>query len=120
MAVDFGNALWGIERDISELRTAGAFGWIVLGLTFGLPIASLIVLVFRSRWALIPLAISAALFTLWCLYYATAWFANPGQGAWAPAMLGVLVGWAILGLATARRIPGLLYFRTVYQDMPRR
>jgi hypothetical protein len=101
--VDFGDAAWGIGRDIDELRSTGAFGWIVLTLTFGLPVASFVVLVARNLLALIPLCISAGLFALWALYYATDWFSNPGQGAWAAAMLGVVIGWLVLAIALLSR-----------------
>ncbi len=44
-----------------------------------------------------------ALFCLWFAYYATDWWSNPGQGAWAPAFMLVLLGW-LLVVVEARRV----------------
>jgi hypothetical protein len=60
-------------------------------------VAALVLVVFARSWlALVPLAISGGLFALWVLYYATDWFANPGQGAWMPVFLAVLLAWGVL------------------------
>jgi hypothetical protein len=100
--VDFDNAQWGIGRDLDEVRTAGVFGWILISLLFGLPALSLLVTLFRSLLALVPLAASGAVFGLWFLYYATDWFANPGQAARMPAMLLIVCGWIVLLVAVVR------------------
>ena len=52
-----------------------------------------------------PSDVSLALFLVWFLYHATDWWSNPGQGAWAPAFLLVLVGW-LLVIAEVRRLRG--------------
>jgi hypothetical protein len=36
---------------------------------------------------------------LWALYYATDWFANPGQAIWIPAFGLVLMAWGLLTAA---------------------
>ena len=74
----------GISKDV-EAFTDEPVGWTIVGLTFALPIASLAVLATTRRIAAIgPLAVGLALPTLWALYYATDWFANPGQAVWIP------------------------------------
>jgi hypothetical protein len=98
--LDFGEAGWGISRDLEELRSSGVFGWVLITVSLALPGLAFVLVVFaRSRLALVPLAIAAGLFGLWFLYYATDWFSNPGQGAWMPAFLAVLVAWGVLLVA---------------------
>ena len=120
--LDFGAARWGIGRDIEEMR-ADAFGWFLMGVVFGLPIASLLVLSLRCMLALVPLAISAFVFGLWFLYYATDWFSNPGQGVWLPVFLLVLFGWSLLVAAVFRPwkrgpFPELLNVRALFVARP--
>lgn len=93
------------------------------GVVVGLPIASVLVLLLRSMLALVPLAISAFVFGLWFLYYATDWFSNPGQGAWMPVFLLVLFGWSLLVAAAFRPwkrgpFPELLNFRPLFKAQP--
>jgi hypothetical protein len=95
--LDLRAARWGISRDVDELRSAHAFGWTVISIGLALPVGALVLVLFaKSLLALVPLAISAGLFGLWVLYYATDWFSNPGQGAWMPAFSLVLLGWIVL------------------------
>jgi hypothetical protein len=102
-ALDVAAARSGIGKDIRAFVESGVFGWIVLAVVFALPVVS-VVLLLRRRWlAAIPLSISLAIFSLWFLYYATDWWANPGQGAWASTFALVLVGW-FLALVEARRL----------------
>ncbi len=85
------------------LAESGVFGWVILSVLFSLPVVS-VTLLLRRRWvALIPLLLSLALFSLWFAYYATDWWSNPGQGAWAPAFMLVLLGW-LLVIVEARRV----------------
>jgi hypothetical protein len=102
--VDFGAGLAGIERDLREFLAFPA-GIPIVVLTVALPLVSLALLIRRRRLALVPLLISVALLAEWFLYYATDWWSNPGQGAWAPAFLLVLVGW-LLVIAEVRRLRG--------------
>ena len=76
---------------------------VVLVLTLALPLAAASLAAARRWLALVPLAISFGLFATWVLYYATDWWSNPGQGAWLPAFLLVLVGWLLVGVAARRR-----------------
>jgi hypothetical protein len=99
--LDLHEARWGIGRDVDEALSIGPFGWFFVFAMFGLPIASLLALL-RSRLALAPVAISASVFGLWTLYYATDWFANPGGGVWFPIFVLVLAGWAIVVRAAVR------------------
>jgi hypothetical protein len=95
--LDFGEARWGISRDLEELRSSGAFGWVLITVSLALPGLALVLVVFARSWlALVPLATAAGLFGLWFLYYATDWFSNPGQGAWLPAFTAVLLAWGVL------------------------
>jgi hypothetical protein len=96
MALDLDDAWWGMRRDVSELASAAWFGWIVLSLVFGLPVASLALLLVRRWLAVVPLVGSFGLFSVWFLYYATDWWSNPGQGAWMPVVSIVLLGWLVL------------------------
>jgi hypothetical protein len=101
--LDFGTARWGISRDVEELRSAGAFGWTIMSIGLALPVGALLLVLFaRSLLALVPLVISAGLFVLWFFYYATDWFSNPGQGAWMPAFMLVIVGWGVLLVAVGQ------------------
>ena len=95
-ALDIDSARTGIGRDIQEFADAGVFGWAVLVLVFTLPAISLALLICRRWLAVIPLLISLALPSVWFLYYATDWWSNPGQGAWVPAFLLVLLGWFVV------------------------
>ena len=100
-ALDFAAARSGIGRDVSEFAGAGAFGWAVLSLVFGLPIAALALLVLRRWLALVPMLESVGLFSLWFLYYATGWLPNQEQGVWMPAVGLVVIGWLfVLAAAT--------------------
>jgi hypothetical protein len=103
-ALDLGEALWGIARDLQELTLYGPLGFVILAAIVGLPLGSILVLIWRRRvLALVPLAISALLFAAWVLYYATDWWSTPGQGGSAyPAMLMAL-GWLLLVLAAHPR-----------------
>jgi hypothetical protein len=95
-----------MSRDLEDFTTVGgALGWTFLVLLFGLPVASLL-LVLARRWiALVPLIGSFALFAVWILYYATEWF-PPVSGATAGlAFLLVLAGWAMLAVASVARRP---------------
>jgi hypothetical protein len=93
--MDVGSGVDGIAKDVHILADESAFGWTLLVLSFGLPVAALFSLT-RRRWvALLPLAMTSGVLTLWFLYYATSWFANPGQAAWMPTAFFVVVGWAI-------------------------
>ena len=100
--LDFASARSGIGKDIRAFAD-GPFGWVVLTMVFALPVMSMALLL-RRRWlALFPLSFSLALFSVWFLYYATEWWSNPGQGAWAPAFMLVLLGW-LLVIVEARRL----------------
>ena len=101
-ALDVGSARWGIGRDIREFLDSGLFGAVVLGMTFGLPIGALILIALRRWVAVVPLLIWLGLMAAWFLYYATDWWANPGQAAWLPAFLLILIGWIIVITAFAR------------------
>jgi hypothetical protein len=105
-ALDLEAARSGISRDIDELVSEGVIGWTILVVGAGLPVVSLLALLLRRWLALIPLAISAAVFAVWVLYYATERWSNPGQGAWMPAFGVVLLGWLVLIFAFARRRGG--------------
>ena len=109
-ALDVHAARVGIGRDLTEFADAGTPGWVALCLVFGLPVACAALLLVRRWLAVVPLAGSLTLFVVWFLYYATRWWANPGQGAWLPALGLVLVGWLLAGLAAlvpsrARTLP---------------
>jgi CHASE2 domain-containing sensor protein len=102
--LDLAQAKWGISRDLDELTSGGPIGLTILTVSAALPALSLVALL-RKRWlALAPLALSLGLFVVWGLYYATDWWANQGQGAWAPAFAFVLLGW--LALIAAFKPPG--------------
>jgi len=102
-ALDFESARTGIGKDIRVFAESGVFGWVALSVVFSLPAVS-VVLLLRRRWlAVIPLALSLVLFSLWFAYYATDWWSNPGQGAWAPAFMLVLLG-RFLVVVEARRV----------------
>lgn len=102
-ALDFESARAGIGRDIRVFAESGVFGWVVLSVVFCLPMVS-VALLLRRRWlAAIPLSLWIALFCVWFAYYATDWWSNPGQGAWAPAFMLVLLGW-LLVFVEARRV----------------
>lgn len=102
-AFDVASARSGIGKDIRVFAESGIFGWVVLATMFALPVMSMALLL-RRRWlAMMPLLMSLAIFSVWFLYYATDWWSNPGQGAWAPAFMLVLLGW-ILVIVEARRL----------------
>ena len=102
-ALDFASARSGIGKDVRAFADSGLFGWVALTMVFALPVTA-IALLLRRRWlAVVPLLISLALFSVWFLYYATEWWSNPGQGAWAPAFMLVLLGW-LLVIVEARRL----------------
>jgi hypothetical protein len=95
-ALDVASARAGIGKDIRVFAESGVFGWVVLTVVFALPLISMALLL-RRRWlAMMPLLISLAIFSVWFLYYATNWWSNPGQGAWAPAFLLVFLGWLVV------------------------
>jgi len=104
--LDLEAARSGISKDLDELIDEGARGWVLLGVAAGLPLASLLALMMKRWLALLPLAISIGLFCVWALYYATDWWSNPGQAAWAPASGLVLLGWVLLIVAVVRRRRG--------------
>ena len=102
-ALDLGAARAGIGKDIRVLAESGVFGWVVFSVVFSLPVVS-VALLLRRRWlAVIPLSLSLVLGCMWFAYYATDWWSNPGQGAWAPAFMLVLLGW-LLVVVEARRV----------------
>jgi hypothetical protein len=95
---------WEISRDLHELTLYGPLGYAILAAIAGLPTASILVLAWRRRLlALVPLAISALLFAVWALYYATDWWANPGLGGGAFPALLVALGWLVLIVAALPR-----------------
>lgn len=101
--LDFSAARAGIGKDVRAFADSSLLGWAALMIVFALPVTAT-ALVLRRRWlAVVPLLISLALFSVWFLYYATDWWSNPGQGAWAPAFMLVLLGW-LLVLVEARRL----------------
>lgn len=95
-ALDIAAGRSGIARDVREVADEGWVGWVVLVAVFGLPVVSLVLVTCRRWLALLPLAVSVALSSTWFLYYATDWWSNPGQGAWAPALALVLLGWSVV------------------------
>ncbi len=99
---DFGEARFGIARDVGELLATGPVGWLVAALVFTLPLASLVAALKGRRLALVPLAMSLVLFSEWVLHYATDWFANPGMAGLHAAVLFVLLAWGVLALAIVR------------------
>jgi hypothetical protein len=104
--LDLAAARWGIRRDLEELTLYGPVGFVILAVIAGLPVGSVLVLVLRRRpLALGPLGISIVLFLLWVLYYATDWWANPGQGGWPPANALFVLGWILLLLAAVLPAP---------------
>jgi hypothetical protein len=95
-------AAWdGISRDVDEILREPVAA-VVFALMVALPFLS-VWLLMRRRWlAVVPLAISVGVFGAWFLYYATDWWQNPGQGAWLPAFLLMLGGWAVAIVALRR------------------
>jgi hypothetical protein len=94
----------GVSRDVEELLAAGWFGIIVLAVIFGLPVGSLLALLFQRWLALVSFVISLGLGFLWVAYYATDWIGpQSGPGGAAVAVLLALLGWSFLGLAVKRR-----------------
>ena len=102
-ALDLASARAGVGKDIRVFAESGVFGWVVLTVVFGLPVMSVGLLLCRRWVAMAPLLISLAIFTVWFLYYATDWWSNPGQAAWAPAFVLALLGW-LLVIVEARRV----------------
>jgi hypothetical protein len=102
-ALDFESARAGIGKDIRVFAESGVFGWVVLSVVFSLPVVSVGLLLHRRWLAMISLSLSLAVFSAWFAYYATDWWSNPGQGAWAPAFMLVLIGW-LLAIVEARRV----------------
>jgi hypothetical protein len=95
VGLDFDSAWAGISRDIDEL-TMDTFGSVMLLSFCLLPVASLMLLVFRRWIAVLPLLGWLALLGAWFLYYATDWF-SPVSGATASVVfLLVLLGWFML------------------------
>lgn len=99
--MDFAAGWDGIARDVGELLSDPVLT-VVLVLTLALPVASAVLVAARRWLALAPLGLAGGLFAVWFLYYATDWWSNPGQGAWVPAFLLVLVGWVLVGVAARR------------------
>ena len=99
--MDFEAGWDGISRDVGELLSEPVLA-VVFVLMLALPVASAVLVAARRWLALAPLAIGGGLFAEWFLYYATDWWSNPGQGAWLPAFLLVLVGWVLVGVAARR------------------
>lgn len=104
--LDLEAAKSGISKDLDELIAEGVLGWVILGVAAALPLGSLLALMAKRWLALLPLTISIGLVCLWGLYYATNWWSNPGQGAWASVLGLVLLGWLLLIVAVTRRWRG--------------
>ncbi len=103
-AFDVNAAADGISRDIDELLAAGWFGIIILAVIFGLPVASLLALLFQRWLALVSFVISLGLGFIWVAYYSTDWIGpQSGPGGAAAAVMLALIGWSFLGFAVSRR-----------------
>jgi len=71
LSFDVDAARFGIHRDLAELWSAGAVGWLFLALLFGLAPASLALLIAQRWLAVVPLSMSAFVWLTWFSYYAT-------------------------------------------------
>jgi hypothetical protein len=92
-----------VIRDLTELATGGPIGWTVLAVLALLPILSVVLLFARSRLAIAPLAIYAAVWLELILYYATGYRPNLGLGFEALIRaVPMLVAWILLGVAALR------------------
>jgi hypothetical protein len=101
IALDIDAARFGIRRDLAELGSSGMIGWVFLGLLFGLPLASVALLIARRWLASVPLALSLLLFLTWFSYYASPHSTVTG-GAASGVLMYLLLGWWILFLAVIR------------------
>jgi hypothetical protein len=101
IALDIDAARFGIRRDLVELASSRMIGWVFLGLLFGLPLASVALLIARRWLASMPLAMSLLLFLTWFSYYASPHSTVTG-GAAAGVLMYLLVGWWVLFLAVIR------------------
>lgn len=66
--MDWGAAMQGISRDVSELMTGGPIGWLLLVLIFALP-AVLVVVARRRPLAWLALAVWLVPVVQWVIYY---------------------------------------------------
>ena len=97
--MDVASAVSMMLRDAGELGSWFPIGTVVVLLALALPVASIaaIRLGYVLGWA--PLVVAIALYGWWFLYYATDWWANPGQGNWMAGAVAVLVGWTMFAVA---------------------
>lgn len=108
MGFDLDAAREGMGRDLEELISgplSGWFGTTFLVMFFVLPVAALLLLVFRRWLALLPLLVWLAYVALWFLYYAIGLFApiDNGGGLAGLTFLLLIAGWGVL-LVTAARL----------------
>lgn len=78
-------------HDASIVTSAGGFGLVFGLVVFGLPLAAVAQIARGRLFALIPLAVSAAMGVLWFCFYAY----SVGDGKSAVAF-SVLLGWPLL------------------------
>lgn len=90
-------------RDIAELGSWFPVGTLVIVMTLALPVAALAMAVQGHRAAWLSVLVAVLVLGSWFLYYATDWWANPGQGSWVAMAAATVLGWAILAAALLSR-----------------
>jgi hypothetical protein len=101
IALDINAARFGIGRDLAELGSSGMIGWVFLALLFGLPLASVALLIARRWLALVPLGMWLLLFLWWFSYYASPHSTVTGSAA-SGLLMYLLLAWWVFFLAVAR------------------
>ena len=88
-------------RDLAELGSSGMIGWVFLGLLFGLPLASMALLIVRRWLASVPLGMWLLLILAWFSYYASPHATVTGSVA-SGFLVYLLLGWWVLLLTVIR------------------
>jgi len=101
--MDWDAAREGIARDLGELASAGAIGWLVIAAVVALPCIAVVV-ARRSRLAWLAIALWVVTLGAWVGLYATD-APNPGAVAAWLVLAPVAAGWLVIALTLRRRAP---------------
>lgn len=99
--MDLGAGWSGTMHDVALLADGGASGWVVLVLIVGLPFAAAVAVASGRRLAIVSLALSAAVGTVWFLHHATGWWDTSLAWSVVP-LIAVGAGWCVLLVALGR------------------